>query len=438
MDKLLKINIRILISCVLVLICNRLIGLLALTSEVLLKIWKMPVVVASLVVLFVLFFSITKRVLPMKKKPLIKNGLVSCLCAILLSLFTLLSCFLPFLFTMILLPGYWEYNKAVPTNKVLEGAAFVDLTDTDILNHFDSQYRNLLEKYLAANARWNVRHWGGRKVAFLCRQSEDRWERSMNMYFLEPDFFSESYEPSKSYQYRVALYLGYEKPKISPLRKGPSQAIAATRGVNVTIYKSPSSDTRDHESWLWVRGKGISVEIFEQSRQAEREYTRKLLGDVCTDLERLRQIDSEKNIDDLLVEGSCIESSSSILLIENEYHAGRVSHGQMRKDDDGYGRGKYKATGYVNPGRKGHIYIKAFDKKTGKRLSKARTREKVEYPGWSRDLHKQYYYQFQFTIYEGDWSHPYPAIFQLWFHPDDGSPESKLAETTRTICGWQR
>lgn len=427
MDKLLKINIRILISCVLALICNRLIGSLALTSEALLRIWNMPAIVATLVVLFILFFWITKRVLPMKKKPLIKNRLLSYLCAIALSLFTFLFCFVPFLFTMILLPGYWQYNKAVPTNEVPRGATFIDLANTDILNHFDGERRELLERYLAANAKWSARHWNGRKVAFLCRQSEDRWERPMNMYFLEPDFFSESYEPSKSYQYRVGLYLGYEKPEISPLRKGPSQAIAGTRGINVTIFKSPSSDTGEYESWLWIKGKGISVEIFEQSKQVERKYTKKFLDDVCTELEKLTQIDSDENIDDLLVEGSFIESSSSSLAIENEY-----------KDEDGYGHGIYKATGYINPIRKGHIYIKAFDKKTGKRLSKTRTRKKVEYPGWAKDSGKQYYYQLQFTIYEGDWSHPYPAIFELWFKPSDGSSEHKLIATERMICGWQR
>ncbi len=428
MDKLLKINIRILISCILSLICNRLIGLFALTSEILLKIWKMPAIVATSVILFVLFFWITKRVLPMKKRPLIKNRPLSYLCAIVLSLFTFLFCCVPFLFTMtILLPGYLRYNKTVPGNEVPSGVTFVDLANTDIFNQFDSDRRELLERYLAANARWNVRYWNERKVAFLCRQRKEGWERSMNMYFLEPNFFSENYEPSKRYQYRVGLYLGYEKPEISPLRKGPSQAIAGTRGINVTIFKSPISDTRDYESWLWVKGKGISVEIFEQSKQASREYTQKFLDDICAELEKLIPINLEKNIDDLLVEDSFIKSSSSSLVIENK-----------DKDIDGYGYGIYEATGYINPGKKGYIYIKAFDKKTGKRLSEVRTCKKVEYPGWSKDSGKQYYYRFEFTIYEGDRSHPYPVIFELWFHSDEGDPERKLLETTRKICGWER
>ncbi|MHC4395865.1 MAG: hypothetical protein ACYS1A_09440 [Planctomycetota bacterium] len=427
MDKLLKINVRILISCTLALICNRLISLLALTHEDLSAIWKMPTIVVTFIILFILLFWITKRVLPMKKTPLIKNRLLSCLCAIILSLLTFLFCCVPFLVTMILLPGYWQYNKTIPGNEVPSGATFVDLANTDIFNQFDGARRELLERYLAANSRWNVRHWDERKVAFLCRQRKDGWERSMNMYFLEPDFFSENYEHSKSYQYRVGLYLGYEKPKISSLRKGPSQAIAGTTGINVTIFKSPSSDTRDYESWLWVEGKSIAVEIFEQSKQVDREHTQKFLDDVCAELEKLVQIELEMNIDDLLVDGSFVGRSLCSLAIENEY-----------KDEDGYGQGIYKATGYINPMQKGYIYIKAFDKKTGKPLSEARTRNKVEYPGWSEDPSKQYYYQFEFTIYEGDWSHPYPAAFELWFHPDDSGPERKLIETTRKICGWQR
>jgi hypothetical protein len=41
------------------------------------------------------------------------------------------------------------------------------------------------------------------------------------------------------------------------------------------------------------------------------------------------------------------------------------------------------------------------------------------------------------TIYEGDWSNKYKARFELWYKPEQGD-ESKVAETTRMINGWER
>jgi hypothetical protein len=41
-------------------------------------------------------------------------------------------------------------------------------------------------------------------------------------------------------------------------------------------------------------------------------------------------------------------------------------------------------------------------------------------------------------IYEGDWGKPYAARFEVWFTPDAGGPERKLAERIFKIEGWQR
>ena len=43
-----------------------------------------------------------------------------------------------------------------------------------------------------------------------------------------------------------------------------------------------------------------------------------------------------------------------------------------------------------------------------------------------------------FTIYEGDWGKPYAARFEVWFEPDSGKDQRKLAERVFKIEGWQR
>jgi hypothetical protein len=44
----------------------------------------------------------------------------------------------------------------------------------------------------------------------------------------------------------------------------------------------------------------------------------------------------------------------------------------------------------------------------------------------------------QFKIYEGNWGQYYAARFELWFKPDDGTGERKIAEKVYKIGGWQR
>ena len=42
-----------------------------------------------------------------------------------------------------------------------------------------------------------------------------------------------------------------------------------------------------------------------------------------------------------------------------------------------------------------------------------------------------------FTVYEGDWGHPYAARFELWFRNENGH-ETKLAKKNYKIEGWMR
>ena len=81
----------------------------------------------------------------------------------------------------------------------------------------------------------------------------------------------------------------------------------------------------------------------------------------------------------------------------------------------------------------------SFNLETGARLSKESiTRSSNEFTGWSKIASELFYYNTNITVYEGDWEHFFEARFELWFHPEDGSSERKLVETTRRICGWER
>jgi hypothetical protein len=57
---------------------------------------------------------------------------------------------------------------------------------------------------------------------------------------------------------------------------------------------------------------------------------------------------------------------------------------------------------------------------------------------WSTESSERFGAKAGFMIYEGDWGKPYAARFEVWFKPDSGKTERKLAERVFKIEGWQR
>ena len=101
--------------------------------------------------------------------------------------------------------------------------------------------------------------------------------------------------------------------------------------------------------------------------------------------------------------------------------------------------GIYVVAYSLNPGEPGSVYLKAFEVTKGTPLSIDRLRSKSETRmTWSTDTAQRFGAQAGFTIYEGDWGKPYAARFEVWFNPDSGKTERKLAERIFKIEGWQR
>lgn len=413
-DKLLKLSIQTLLAFITASFVLFLVSLLRHVSESLQSLWKLPLIVGLFLLLFVISFVFVRKILPFKEGSLIKHQFLSVVVTSLLWVCIIVVCIVPLFFSLFLLTGYIEYNRPYSERELSANASYIDLAKTDILNEFGGERLDLLERYFSSNKKWNVRHWKDRKVAFLRRKKENDWEISMNMYFTEPEHFHEL-------QYRVGVYLGHEKPKNDLMHKSLKYASAGSKEFRVPMIKSGSPSTCPYESWLWVKGNGIGVEIFEQSKEAPRVYTRRFLREICEELTPLRDLGLDDSLDNLLVKGSFVNLPSMSFEIEEGFH-----------------RGAYEATGFVNIGKKGYVYIKAFDKKTSNRLSESRTKEKLEYPGWSSETNQQFYFRFEFTIYEGDWPEKYPAILELWFKPSDGLPERKLATKEMMISGTQR
>lgn len=92
--------------------------------------------------------------------------------------------------------------------------------------------------------------------------------------------------------------------------------------------------------------------------------------------------------------------------------------------------------GEIEPGI---VYIKAFEITGNTRLSASSVKERsaIQIEN-TTESHKRFRTKRHFTIYEGDWYHPYAARFEVWFQPGDGTAERKLLEKNYVIEGWMR
>jgi hypothetical protein len=101
--------------------------------------------------------------------------------------------------------------------------------------------------------------------------------------------------------------------------------------------------------------------------------------------------------------------------------------------------GIYGVAYSLNPGEPGSVYLKAFEvtKCTPLSVDRLETASETRMT-WSTDSAERFGTKAGFTIYEGDWGKPYAARFEVWFKPDSGKPERKLAVRVFKIEGWQR
>jgi hypothetical protein len=101
--------------------------------------------------------------------------------------------------------------------------------------------------------------------------------------------------------------------------------------------------------------------------------------------------------------------------------------------------GIYGVVYSLNPGEPGSVYLKAFEITKGTPLSVERLEAKSKTRmTWSTDPSERFGAKAGFTIYEGDWGKPYAARVEVWFAPDSGEADRKLAERIYRIEGWQR
>ncbi len=169
---------------------------------------------------------------------------------------------------------------------------------------------------------------------------------------------------------------------------------------------------------------GVWVEIFEQSNQPERRVTK-------------------ATVNALEKEFSEFEKNSQAAIANVRARSNELASRLAGKDGQPFrlmkGPGVYEVAYSLNPGEPGAVYLKAFEITTGTPLSVERLEDKSKTRmAWSTQPSDLFGAKAGFTIYEGDRGKPYAARFEVWFKPDSGNTERKLAERVYKIEGWQR
>lgn len=181
-----------------------------------------------------------------------------------------------------------------------------------------------------------------------------------------------------------------------------------------------------HESRVMIECGGVWVEIFEQSDSLERRVTKATVANLE------KEFSEFLNSPETAVTAARTRSRElASRLADDEGHPFRLLTGMQP--------GIYGVVYSINPGEPGSVYLKAFEVTKDTPLSvdrlEAKSRTRMT---WSADPSERFGAKAGFTIYEGDWGKPYAARFEVWFTPDSGKPDRKLAERVFKIEGWQR
>jgi len=194
----------------------------------------------------------------------------------------------------------------------------------------------------------------------------------------------------------------------------------------IPAHPRMTRDNEQYESRVMIDCGKVWVELFDQSATPERRITKVTIAEL--EKEFALFLENPK----AAVREAKARSSELAGRIKNQDKPALTLYNGMQP-------GIYVACYALNPGAPGSVYLKAFEVTQGTPLSVQRLRYSSETRmAWSENPEERFSASAGFTIYEGDWGKPYAARFEVWFKPDDGSPERKLAERIFKIEGWQR
>jgi hypothetical protein len=170
------------------------------------------------------------------------------------------------------------------------------------------------------------------------------------------------------------------------------------------------------------KNKKLSLHSFDNSEDIHRPITTKLLVSTSKELEKLVKFTKKGNQiadESILPSGSTLISPQPMILVE--------------QPQDQF-PGEYNVSGYINPGQKGFIYLKVIHNRTGKILLSEQESTNAEYIGWSNNPNQKFNFCIGAELRgSADDARNVPVDFQIWFKPEDRSPEKMLIQKTYLV-----
>ncbi|MBC2845604.1 hypothetical protein [Winogradskyella flava] len=303
----------------------------------------------------------------------------------------------------------------------------IRLDSSLVINQFNERNFEILKRYISGNPRWEIRKEkkyktvNGKHVQYEVVYAIRKEERNGNYETTLNGYYSNFNGSSDIYQTRVIVsfgnYYGHGRDTSYVTYANPKK-----RNIK-TIIEAEHSGTPGNSSYLILKGNSINIEVYEQSKKLEREFTIQALKELNFELSMVLENANEINTTGIspLKEFYPLQPDSNYFDIE-----------------DGMQPGIYVVKAGLSIKEKGIVYVKAFNSKTNERLSADRmTPRTTRELGWSENGKSIFPYESDLTVYEGDWSNKYKARFEIWFQPENGD-EIKLTEKDRMINGWQR
>ena len=288
---------------------------------------------------------------------------------------------------------------------------------------------DLWYQYLAGNFRWEIRKERGLYYAVRKEQQNGKYITTLN------GFYSSNDLPKSYLQSRVLV--SFDDTYCFGNLLDRVTAFKLSEGSNLIepTIEDPHDGSPGYGSYVILKLPAANLEIYEQSSLISRNFTRSAFTEVNSELEQVlvHAADIKKN-------GRLPSKELYPEFSSDDFDSGlSTSTESFLKIADGMQPGIYLVTAWINVSEKSEAFLKVFDQKTGKALSKIEILQKsLRFMGWSELPNNRFPYQAEVTVYEGDWEHTFSARFELWLRAQATGKETKIIERTRMINGWER
>ncbi|WP_445722691.1 hypothetical protein [Flavobacterium sp.] len=317
-------------------------------------------------------------------------------------------------FALILTSCLGQTNKGYRGELSQPSDAIININNS-VFNNLNETDIEIIKRYIAGNSRWEIRKEGDKTYAIRKEKKDGVYTTTLNGYY------SNFESASKIYQTRVIISFG----KYYGHGNDESHiTFSSTKDSEIKLkIEGEHSGTPGNSSYLIIKGEDINVEIYEQAKEINRAFTIQTIEELNTEFSEVLKHREEINKNGVM---------PMIDYYPNTYES------EFFNINDGMQPGIYVVQAGLIIEKEGVVFVKAFETKNNSQLSEDRMTSRTEREiGWSENGQNVFPYETELTVYEGDWDNEYSARFEIWFRDQHGN-ESKIAEKTRQIYGWQR